>query len=44
MKKDFNETENVQQQAGQVNNQARTVADIVGEDVNQMTAEEQERE
>ena len=44
MNKDYNETENVQQQAGQVNNQARTVADIVGEDVNQMTAEEQERE
>ena len=41
------ETENVQQtggQTGQVNNQARTVNDIVGEAVNQPTAEEQVRE
>ena len=38
------ETENVQQPeqlTGQVNNQAQTVADIVGEAVNQPTAEEQ---
>lgn len=41
------ETENVQQtagQTGQVNNQAQTVNSIVGEAVNQPTAEEQERE
>jgi RecA-family ATPase len=41
------ETENVQQtggQTGQVNNQARTVNDIVGEAVNQPTEEEQKRE
>ncbi|MBQ8712551.1 MAG: hypothetical protein IJ551_07015, partial [Prevotella sp.] len=40
------ETENVQQHAaGQVDNQAaKTVKDIVGEAVNQPTAEEQERE
>ena len=42
-----NETENVQQtagQTGQVNNQAQKVDDIVGEAVNQPTAEEQQRE
>ena len=41
-----NENENVQQQiaGGQVNNQAQTVNDIVGEAVNQPTADEQERE
>lgn len=42
-----NENENVQQSeqlTGQVNNQAQTVNDIVGEAVNQPTAEEQERE
>ena len=42
-----NETENVQQtagQTGQVNNQAQTVNDIVGEAVNQPSAEEQDRE
>ena len=41
------ETENVQQtggQTGQLNNQARTVNDIVGEAVNQPTEEEQKRE
>ena len=41
------ETENVQQtggQTGQVNNQARTVNDIVGEAVNQPTEVEQKRE
>lgn len=41
------ETENVQQHeqlTGQVNNQAQTVADIVGEAVNQPTEEEQKRE
>ena len=41
------ETENVQQPeqlTGQVNNQAQTVADIVGEAVNQPTEEEQKRE
>jgi len=41
------ETENVQQtngQTGLVNNQAQMVNDIVGEAVNQPTAEEQERE
>ncbi len=41
------ETENVQQPeqlTGQVNNQAQTVKNIVGEAVNQPTAEEQERE
>lgn len=41
------ETENVQQtagQTGQVNNQAQTVNNIVGEAVNQPTAEEQDRE
>lgn len=38
-------TENVQQNAGQVENQAlQTVKNIVGKDVNQPTAEEQERE
>lgn len=37
--------QNVQQTAGQVNNQAReTVKNIVGEDVNQPTAEEQRKE
>ena len=48
MSKDIkNETENVQQTAGltgQVNNQAQTVNDIVGEAVNQPSAEEQKRE
>ena len=41
-----NENENVQQQHadGQVNNQAQTVQDIVGEAVNQPTAEEQQKE
>ena len=41
------ENENVQQPeqlTGQVNNQAQTVADIVGEAVNQPTEEEQKRE
>ena len=41
------ETENVQQtagQTGQVNNQAQTVNNIVGEAVNQPSAEEQDRE
>ena len=43
----YDETGNVQQPeqlTGQVNSQARTVKDIVGEAVNQPTAEEQERE
>lgn len=40
----YNETGNVQQNAGQVSNQAQTVKDIVGEAVNQPTAEEQEKE
>jgi len=41
-----NENENVQQQHadGQVNSQAQTVQDIVGEAVNQPTAEEQQKE
>lgn len=41
-----NENENVQQQHadGQVNNQAQTVQDIVGEAVNQPSAEEQQKE
>ena len=42
-----NETENVQQtagQTGQVNNQAQTVNNIVGEAVNQPSAEDQDRE
>lgn len=47
MSKDIkNETENVQQTAGQtghLNNQAQTVNDIVGEAVNQPSAEEQKR-
>jgi RecA-family ATPase len=47
LEKNYIETENVQQPqqlAGQVNNQAQTVADIVGEAVKQPTEEEQKRE
>ena len=46
MEANKNATENVQQHNadGQVNNQAQTVQDIVGEAVNQPTAEEQQKE
>ena len=47
LKKSHNELENVQQGttlSGQVNNQAPTVMDIVGEAVNQPTAKELQRE
>ena len=46
MEANQNATENVQQQHadGQVNSQAQTVQDIVGEAVNQPTAEEQQKE